>query len=173
MTGQMTSIFVSHSSKDNDLVRPIIERLRARGYETVFVDFDHIPAGSKWELELSRELERCRAVLFICSKNWGDSKWCFAEAVYAKLKGKVLFPLELRQGAVPSLLKDRQAIRFFQGEEAGYERLWQGLVRAGIDPKDDFAWSPSRSPYPGFLVFDAEDAAVFFGRVTCRGPAEN
>jgi hypothetical protein len=165
----MTSIFISHSSKDNTLVREIYERLRARGYETLFLDFDPevgLPAGTKWELELRRELARSRAVLFVCTRNWLVSQWCFAEAVHAELEGKELFPLELEDGAVPQILQDRQIIRLCDGEEAGYERLWSGLTRAGLDPQGDFVWKSSDPPYPGFLPFDVDDAAVFYGRET-------
>jgi hypothetical protein len=46
----------------------------------------------------------------------------------------------------------------------GYGRLWNGLVVAGLDPTGSFRWDERRSPYPGLLAYDDEDAAVFFGR---------
>jgi hypothetical protein len=45
----------------------------------------------------------------------------------------------------------------------GWERLRQGLRRAGLDPLT-FPLSPGRRPYPGLEPLTEDDAAIFFGR---------
>jgi hypothetical protein len=44
-------IFVSHSSADNVLAHSVADRIRQLGYEA-FVDFQGIPGGSQWEIEI-------------------------------------------------------------------------------------------------------------------------
>jgi energy-coupling factor transporter ATP-binding protein EcfA2 len=51
-----------------------------------------------------------------------------------------------------------------QARDKAIARLVEGLRRVGIDPRDAFAWDPTRLPYPGLTPFNTEDAAVFFGR---------
>lgn len=163
----VTSIFLSHSSKDDERAAWLRDRLAEQGYEALFLDFDPergIPAGRRWELELYRQLSTCKAVIFLCTRNWSESRWCFAEAVAAKMQGKELYPLEFEPDSVPVVLKDRQVVRFGRDPAEGLKRLWAGLRRSGLDPRDDFAWDPAREPYPGFAALDLQDAAVFFGR---------
>jgi len=54
-------LFVSHSSGDRQLVDGICGRLRAAGFEALFVDFDPdvgIPVGRVWERELYTQLRK-------------------------------------------------------------------------------------------------------------------
>jgi hypothetical protein len=56
--------------------------------------------------------------------------------------------------------------------DEGYRRLAAGLKACGLDPRDVFAWDPTRSPpYPGMMAFEKKDAAVFFGRAAEIGKA--
>lgn len=161
----MSAIFISHSSRDGEAAGRLRERLAARRYPSVFLDFDPeagIPAGRDWEQELYRQLRTCRAVIVLCSRHSMASRWCFAEIVHARSLGKHIFPLRLDDCEVHPVLATRQVLDLRGDPEQAYARLWRGLEAAGLD--ETFAWDGSRPPYPGLLSFDEDDAAIFFGR---------
>jgi hypothetical protein len=162
----VASLFISHSSSDQDAAQRLAERLRAEGFAALFVDFDPeqgIPAGRNWERELYAQLRKTDAVIFLASAASVASRWCFAEVSLARSLDKPIFPLRLEGDAWLELLDDVHWIDLAEGERA-YARLWEGLRQAGLDPADSFAWDPNRRPYPGLQPFAPQDAAVFFGR---------
>jgi TIR domain len=81
--------FISHSTQDKKAAVDLQERLRDRGYacEQQFLDSDQrsgIKLGEKWEKVIYDNLRDCRALIVLCSPNWLQSKWCFAELTSAK-----------------------------------------------------------------------------------------
>jgi hypothetical protein len=151
----LASLFISHSSSDQDAAQRLGERLRAEGYAALFLDFDPdqgIPAGRNWERELYSHLRKTDAVIFLASAASVASRWCFAELSLARSLGRPVFPLSLEGDAHLELLEDAQWIDLAEGERA-YARLWEGLRRAGLDPADSFSWDPTRRPYPGLEPF--------------------
>src|SRR6516165_8180049 len=92
----MATIFLSHSSQDNRAAEELCGRLRAHGYESLFLDFDPdsgIKAGRDWERELYRNLKLSGAVVVLCSPHSMASRWCFVEIAQAKALGKAIFPV--------------------------------------------------------------------------------
>ena len=163
----MSSIFLSHSSKDNGIAGQVKTRLEQLGHRSVFLDFDPengIPAGRNWEKELYAKLRECRAVIILCSHASMASRWCFAEITHAKAMGKSVFPVKLDDAQVDCVLTSVQVIDATAGWDAAYHRLEKGLLDAGLDPKDLFDWDTTRPVYPGLLAFQEQDAAIFFGR---------
>ena len=161
----MSRIFISHNSADNKITEEIRLRLVAAGHTGVYVDFDPelgIPSGRDWEMELYRELRTCQAMIVLCSKASIQSHWCFAEITHAKSVGKPVIPVRLDDCEIHSILTRLQVIDWTQDTEEAWERLQRGLLEAGIDPRDSFAWDGSRPPYPGLRSFESEDAAIFF-----------
>jgi len=161
----MTSLFVSHSSADNAAAMSVLDQLRDRGVEAVFVDYDPeggIPVGHDWERELYRQVRRCDAVVFLSSPDAAASRWCFTEVALARLLDKPVFPVVVRDGPRHPLLRDVQHLDLTR--EPSLDRLLAGLRLAGLDPNASFAFDPDRPPYPGLRAFTEEDAAVFFGR---------
>jgi hypothetical protein len=62
----MSTLFVSHSSKDNSAAKHICAKLFAEGHQSIFLDFDPdigIQAGVSWERTLYTKLRSCRAVI--------------------------------------------------------------------------------------------------------------
>jgi WD40 repeat protein len=162
----VASLFLSYGRVDVDLARRVAARLRALGYSAVFLDVDvdaGIVPGSGWERELYAALRRADAVVYLMSHTSVASRWCFAELVLARSLGLPILPLRVAGSAAHPLLADVQLVELTEGETA-YVRLDAGLRRAGLDPDDAFSWNPQRPPYPGLRAFEAEDAAVFFGR---------
>jgi hypothetical protein len=161
------SLFISHSSADARAVKAFAARLRQQGYRSFFLSLDPkagIAAGTSWEDELYRRIRLSRAVIAICSPNWLKSKWCFAEFAQARAMGKAIFTVKVARCRLDGPLVQMQAIDLTSSRTDGYERLWIGLREAGVDPQDELAWDPDRSPYPGLEPFSEADAAVYFGR---------
>jgi hypothetical protein len=155
----MTAIFISHSSKDKAPALALEKRLQERGH-AVFLDFDPdagIRAGSDWEQTLYRRLRQCRVVIPLLTPHWLRSKWCFAEVVQARSAGKTLIPLKIAECDSSGVLVDIQQIDLTRDPQEGWRRLDTAL-------REVFPWDPARPPYPGLLPFQADDAAIFFGR---------
>lgn len=89
-------IFVSHSSKDNELTRQFCQALRAGGagetgydpvvdYEKlqdydVLVDVDELQAGKPWPKQLHEWMARCHAAVLLLTPNAVKSPWVLKEA---------------------------------------------------------------------------------------------
>src|SRR5262245_38863119 len=165
----MSAIFISHSSKDNAIAGEVKSKLLEQGHRSIFLDFDPedgIPSGRNWEKELYARLRGCQAVIVLCSEHYMASPWCFAEITQARSQGKHLFPLKIAACQVSSLLSDVQVTDLTLNPTEGYQRLWFGLKKVGLDPADLFDWDGTRPPYPGLLAFQEQDATVYFGRDT-------
>jgi len=92
----MACVFISHSNRDSEQADRLLAWLHGQGFAETFLDFDKhggIPPGADWERTLYRELTRSEAMLLVLTKNWLDSKWCFAEFTQARALGKAIFPL--------------------------------------------------------------------------------
>lgn len=94
----MAVIFISHSSKDEELIKKleIIEALKQAGFENIFLDFDEkkgIKLGEKWEEKIKKEIKKSHIVILLLSPNWIKSKWCFAEFKIAQTLGKTILPV--------------------------------------------------------------------------------
>jgi tetratricopeptide (TPR) repeat protein len=163
----MPAIFISHSSRDRkaaDDVKAALARLR---FENVFLDFDKdsgIGAGESWEKRLYEELARCHAVVLVLTPGWLASKWCFAELTQARAQGKVILPIICEPLGEPFVLPDIQAVDLMDWNAEGLARLEQRLNAITDELARGFRLDPSRPPYPGIHAFEAEDAAIYFGR---------
>ena len=92
----MARIFVSHSSLDQSQAEELKAWLASIGFEQAFLDFDKhtgIAPGADWERILYREIERAQAVILVLTRNWFNSKWCFAEFTQTRALGKAIFAL--------------------------------------------------------------------------------
>ena len=62
----MPSIFISHSSRDVDRAKEVLDWLTANGWDDVFLDLDPergIAAGQRWKDALQKAAQRCEVVL--------------------------------------------------------------------------------------------------------------
>ena len=106
---------------------------------------------------LYAKLRQCQVVLALVSRDWLDSRWCFAEAVQAREKGKRLVLARIDDVDTSTLFRDAQHLDFTSDEADALARLEAALV-------DVFDLQPDREPYPGLVPFDQRDAGVFVGR---------
>src|SRR5258705_6409642 len=111
----MASVFISHSRADAAIAKSVLHELKRHGFSSVFLDWgpdDGIHAGTKWDRELYTKLRACRALLALCSRDFSDSQWCFAEVAQARALGKRVFPIRLDNSPLPDLLGDAQTIEW-------------------------------------------------------------
>ena len=164
----MARVFISHSSRDQTQAAQIKAWLASIGFEQTFLDFDKhagIPPGADWERTLYREMERAQAVILILTRNWFESKWCFAEFTQMRALGKSVFAvIETPSGETTVVSSDIQHLNLTTNRQDGLDRLARELTRVALNAQGGFHWEEGRPPYPGLLSFEAADAAVFFGR---------
>jgi WD40 repeat protein len=165
----MAAIFISHSSRDRQSANELGQILKRIGFQEIFLDFDDrqgIPLGSDWERKLYYEIERCHAMLVILTKNWIESKWCFAEFAQARALGKLIYVvLENPAETNSNIAKDIQVCDFITNRAVGLQRLRDELSRSLLLAQSGFTFDQnSRSPFPGLSSFEEQDAAIFFGR---------
>jgi hypothetical protein len=111
----VADIFISHSSKDNEVAAELGERIKhERPTWSLFYDKDNFRAGQRWQERLRKELTSCRVVLVLLSRNWLGSPWCFTEAVTASFRGKDVVGIETEDltsadlARAPPILHERQ-----------------------------------------------------------------
>ena len=189
----MSTLFISHASRDRDETLAVCAWLESQGWKDVFLDIDPdrgIVVGERWLDALKLAGERCEAVLVLLSEAWLASSYCMAEYLLARFTNKPIFGALLSPGLITRLegviTSDTQLcaltgdgpterVRYTADgadREAwfladGLSRLRDGLQRAGLRGRS-FQWPAAgtvdRAPYRGLQPLDREDAAVFFGR---------
>ena len=163
----MSHIFISHSSRDAEQAAHLLTCLHAHGFTETFLDFDKhsgLAPGADWERTLYREIAGAEAVILILTKNWFDSKWCFAEFTQARALGKAIFPLIESPTGETFVSQDIQHLDLVKDREGGLALLATELTEVIVNARGGFEWDSTRPPYPGLLAFDEADAAIYFGR---------
>jgi TIR domain len=98
----MTRVFISHSSKNNQLAVDVQGWLKTDGHD-VFLDYDRqdgIEGGDLWEEWLYERLRWADAVVCLVTDEYVTSQWCFGEIVAAKTLGSRILPLAAEKGSV-------------------------------------------------------------------------
>lgn len=163
----MARIFVSHSSLDNEISAEIMAWLRSNGFDQTFLDIDKhagIQPGTNWERTLYQQIDGAHAVILVLTPHWLESKWCFAEFTQARALGKSIFPVIVAPGGERFVAPDIQQLDLRIDRQGGLAQLARELTQIALDAQGGFAWDQRRPPYPGLLSFQAEDAAIYFGR---------
>ena len=163
----MPLLFISHSSKDKTEAEQLVEWLKARNFDSLFLDSDAhhgIKAGSDWEKSLYQAIHRSHAFIFLLSDNWIASQWCGFEFMQARALGKIIFPIRIQAGLDTQIASDLQHLDFSKDRDDALLRLQTQLTELSLNTSQHTTWDSSRSPYPGMMAFEAEDAPVFFGR---------
>ena len=163
----MARVFVSHSSKDNQICTAILAELEGQDSNRIFVDFDHengLQPGEDWERRLYDEIQACQAVILIITKNWIASKWCYAEYTLARSFGKAIFPLNIESGLQSGVSNTIQATDLSTDRQLRIAALQRKLREVTLVSPEGFDLPDGVSPFPGLESFDEKRAAVFYGR---------
>ena len=122
----MARVFISHSSRDGAQAERLHQWLRDQGSTETFLDIDKhagLMPGDDWERRLYREIAASEAVILILTKNWFESKWCFAEFTQARALGKAIFPIIETPTGEAFVSPDIQHLDLVKDREGGLERL--------------------------------------------------
>lgn len=151
MSVEKPYIFISHSSKNNDMATKIAEGLRDAGFN-VWLDLDSIPDGSRWLAEIQQGVEECGALLILMSREARKSHWVEREALLAMELRKPLFMALIEDVPLPLHLIDRQFTDFRNEFDAPMSDLVQALkdisLMAETDKSERHPLPPDVSPEP-------------------------
>lgn len=172
----MSSIFISHSGRDNVHAAEFERWLKARGHDDVFLDFhkdDGISVGVNWKGALAAAMQRCHVVLALISDEWFASAWCQAEQAAATMLGKQVIPVIVgvanaeRRSALFQALQQRfgdiQFADLTGDREAGLARVASALGGSTVTPMA-FPVPDGTAPYRGLSAFGVAERGLYFGR---------
>ena len=124
----MPYIFISHSSRDNDVTRFVADHLTDAGFET-WVDLDSIKSGDLWLRSIEKAVRECSIFVILLSKQSRDSEWCERETLLAMDLRKPLFIAILEDMPLPLHLINRQFTDFRQDKDQGVKKLIVAIRR--------------------------------------------
>src|SRR5215203_64554 len=169
----LARIFISHSSANNAEALALRDWLGARGWDDLFLDIDPqrgLVSGQRWLDRLQESAQRCKAVLFVLSRELLASRYCTAEFWEARKQERPLFAVVIDDTAVSEVPAEMRGVwqlaflkrgsRFetflvlpppdyaptpVEFSHEGLESLRLGLVQAGLTSFDtaSFPW-PAR-----------------------------
>jgi hypothetical protein len=91
----LSSLFISHGSRDHAIAMEVGRRLRAEGYTDLFSRLRPRPGHPRRTQRGTRDLHpaaQADGVIFLASPTSISSTWCSAEIVIARLLSKPIFP---------------------------------------------------------------------------------
>ena len=133
----MNEIFISYSRRDKVFTLKLFDALKAARRE-VWADWEDIPPGSDWFVEIKEGVERSQAVLFILSPEWIKSRECAKELEYAVQMGKRLIPVIWQNVDTKDVPPELAKINWiFMREGDDFERGFQ-LLETTMDT--DLEW---------------------------------
>ena len=143
----MSSIFLSHNSKDKPWVRELAKRLTDDGV-TVWLDEAELNIGDSLIERISSAIEQMKFVAAVISPNSIGSAWVQKElslAMSKEVKGRrvTVLPLLIANCELPASLRDKLYGDFTSPDN--YQSEYNKLLRAiGVGPKSTSA--PMESP---------------------------
>lgn len=118
-------VFITHASKDKDVVLHLIADLKSFGIR-YWVDYEQIKPGDRITEKIEDGLQKSKHVLVCLSRNLGRSNWCRAEyspilhRSYNRIGSKKVIPLRLDDSSddeVPLLLYDVRRVDYSDEDE--------------------------------------------------------
>jgi WD40 repeat protein len=109
----LPKIFVSHSSRNNAEALALRDWLVAQGWDDLFLDIDPqrgLVAGQRWLERLQQNAQRCKAVIFLVSRDWLASQYCTAEFWEANRPGRTLVALVIGELAVDEIPAEMRGV---------------------------------------------------------------
>ena len=119
-------IFISHSSKDNDLVRKLGTDLRSAGFN-VWIDFEAIQDGERWLHSIEQGVSDCGAAVIVMSAGARESEWVEREALMLLDLRKPIFIAMIEKTPLPLHLITRQFTNFMVDYDKGLKSLTKRL----------------------------------------------
>ncbi|MNF65498.1 TIR domain protein [compost metagenome] len=148
-------VFLSHSSKDKSVVRPVASYLESQGFKVWLDEWEMTPGDSLIE-KISEGIEESDKLVVFLTPDSIESNWVKNE-VYSGLimeiakekglGGKFVIPVLLRACKVPIMLRGKLYADFtFLEFDKACESLVDGLLdkarRADFEPYSNFVFTP-------------------------------
>jgi hypothetical protein len=121
-------IFASYAHNDKEVVMPILEELRKKGYR-VWYDNNIIP-GSEWPTEIANKILQCEIFMAFVSSSYNNSKNCGNELYFSAKYYKTslivyIEDIELPPGMDLTVSQSQAVYKFKEvSDEAFYNRLF-------------------------------------------------
>jgi hypothetical protein len=131
-TGNMTQIFISYSSHDQDFALRVVADLEH--YFQVWIDESQLKGGLEWEQSIDEALHKCLVFIVIVSPHSNDSQWVARETIRAEQLNKYRVPV-LIDGQLPLRLLNLQYVDFQGSYEGGFRDLLE-VLKKQLEPED-------------------------------------
>lgn len=120
-------VFLSHSSKDKDIVRPLAERLRDDGLRVWFDEWS-IPFGGMISAAIEDGLKNSRCLVLCMSGNASDADWVNMEQYSFRFKDPLnrelrFLPLRLDDAELKMSLAGFKYLDWRKQDEQAYQQL--------------------------------------------------
>jgi tetratricopeptide (TPR) repeat protein len=161
------SVFISHSSKDDAIVRDIREKLEGYGIQ-VWADSEHLTGGDLLKPEIQKGIENVDHFLAVVSVDALNSKWVHWEVKHArkvKKPGYKIIPLTRSNIGTPMLRpvfgKEPVAIKLGDGPGAVSDALPLILAALGVQlPTETIQRAQAQAAPLADLILELKDPAV-------------
>lgn len=140
----MADIFISHSNKDETIVREIAGSLEKEGFTTWYYERDSVALAHQLEQE-AQVIKECRAIIVLVSQHSTDSDEVNDELILTRSFRKPILPvfhnidhpgLKQRKPEWLLIFGDTVAVQILpEGVLPVIPRIVDGLKKAGIQPK--------------------------------------
>lgn len=104
-----SSVFISYSRMDTEIVVPLVQLLRLAG-SGVFRDYESIPLGVRWRATIAKAISDCDIFLLFWCKHSAESREVKVEWDQAINLEKLIVPALLDKTSLPPLLAEFQGI---------------------------------------------------------------
>ncbi|NOT94780.1 MAG: toll/interleukin-1 receptor domain-containing protein [Nitrospira sp.] len=85
-------VFISYSRQDRKFVEHLTAKLSEAGVQT-WTDLDNISAGKDWAEQIKGGLQKATVLIYVASKNSGQSRWMEFESIKFLEKGGQVIPI--------------------------------------------------------------------------------
>jgi hypothetical protein len=156
----LQDVFVSYSSEDSEMVRPLVGQLRDAGVP-VWIDEKRMVGGRLVQDQIERAIDNCKVLLLMASARSLESEWVPRETQLAQAKKKGILPIFLEPLATipPGLrmqLELLHHIRWYANHTQAMDQILASLEELGVPAGQD-NWSLS----PGMLRSGQGSAPIF------------
>ena len=125
-------LFLSHSSRDKDLVISVALDLNEKGITTWLDAFDILP-GESIVSKINQGLENCEFILLFLSKNSVSSNWVMKEwetILWDEINSNKIriIPIKLQDCEIPKILQTKKYIDFSIDYNSGINQLINTII---------------------------------------------
>lgn len=128
-------VFLSYTRADMDFAFQIRRALEQVGH-TVWQDLTAIKGGDEWIKSIEQGVEKSYALITVVSESSQKSEWVQIEYLHAKRRGKLIVPIKVDAGEIPTLMLAMNVLHGHPDLGAGIAQLLSSLPNpAEINPE--------------------------------------